>query len=87
MIKEVKLINRIFGCFITPNELRTEEVSFDFLSRDEIRINYEEMSRVLMVWSGELFDENDKFICFTNELNCFYDFQLKNKNQFYEQGI
>ena len=87
MIKQVKLINKLFGCFVTPTIFRDEEVEFVFKSRDELIIKFENLEREFEVWDGELYDEKRDFVCYVAELMIFTDFQYKNKDLFYEVGF
>lgn len=87
MIKQVRLINKLFGCFITPVIFRDDEVEFVFKNRDELIIKFEELEKELSVWNGEVYDKENKFVCYTQELMIFSDFEEKNKELFYEIGF
>jgi hypothetical protein len=87
MIKQVKLINKLFGCFVTPVIFRDDEVEFIFKNRDELIIRFEELEKEFDVWNGELYDKDKNFLCYMKELEMFEDFEYKNKDLFYEIGF
>jgi hypothetical protein len=87
MIKQVKLINKLFGCFVTPVIFRDDEVEFIFKNRDELIIRFEELEKEFDVWNGELYDKDKNFLCYMKELEIFEDFEYKNKDLFYEIGF
>jgi hypothetical protein len=87
MIKQVKLINKLFGCFVTPVIFRDDEVEFIFKNRDELIIRFEELEKEFDVWNGELYDKDKNFLCYVKELEIFEDFEYKNKDLFYEIGF
>ena len=87
MIKQVKLINKLFGCFVTPVIFRDDEVEFIFKNRDELIIRFEELEEEFDVWNGELYDKDKNFLCYMKELEMFEDFEYKNKDLFYEIGF
>lgn len=68
MIKQVKLINKLFGCFVTPVIFRDDEVEFIFKNRDELIIRFEELEKEFDVWNGELYDKDKNFLCYIKEL-------------------
>lgn len=87
MIKQVKLINKLFGCFVTPVIFRDDEVEFIFKNRDELIIRFEGLEKEFDVWNGELYDKDKNFLCYMKELEIFEDFEYKNKDLFYEIGF
>lgn len=87
MIKQVKLINKLFGCFVTPVIFRDDEVEFIFKNRDELIIRFEDLEKEFDVWNGELYDKDKNFLCYMKELEMFEDFEYKNKDLFYEIGF
>lgn len=87
MIKQVKLINKLFGCFVTPVIFRDDEVEFIFKNRDELIIRFEDLEKEFDVWNGELYDKDKNFLCYMKELEMFQDFEYKNKDLFYEIGF
>jgi len=87
MIKQVKLINKLFGCFITPVIFKDEEIQFVFKNRDELVIKFEELEKEFEIWQGEVYDKERNFLCYVKELEIFEDFQYKNRDLFYEIGF
>lgn len=87
MIKQVRLINKLFGCFVTPTIFKDEELEFVFVNRDELTVKFENMERTFNVWQGELFDEENNFMCYIKELEVFEDFKYRNKDNYYEVGF